>query len=351
MRRRSLATTLVFGLLVALVAVAVLAPVPYVTMKPGPTVNVLGTAGGRPIIDVSGHRTYRTSGQLRLVTVSVTNPDARISLVDAMAAWLDPKDAVYPRDVIYPPQQSAQDAEQESSAEMVNSQDTAIAAALTELGYHLTTQVEVLTVTKGSPADGRLRPHDRILRVNGTVMHDASQVSRAIQRTGAGQPASFVVRRGGRTRHVRITPRESTQKPRKAIIGVSVGTGYDFPFDVSVRLGQDIGGPSAGLMFSLGIYDTLTPGSLAGGSDIAGTGTIDRHGHVGAIGGIQQKIVAAASAGAKVFFVPPGNCTAARHADVAKDRIRLVKAPSMHSAVQSLRAYRADPHAHLPACG
>jgi PDZ domain-containing protein len=351
MTRRALATMLVFGLLVVLVAVAVFAPVPYVTMSPGPTVNVLGSPGGKPIIDVNGHQTYAAKGQLRLVTVSVTNPTASISLVDALAAWFDPHRAVYPRDVIYPPQQTAQDAERQSSVEMVNSQDTAIAAALTELGYHLTTQVEVLSVTKGSPADGKLEVHDKILQVNGRHMKDAGQVSAAIQRTGPGRPASFVVRRGHATKHVRITPKAATQGPKKALIGVTVGTGYDFPFDVSVRLGEDIGGPSAGLMFSLGVYDTLTPGSLTGGSDVAGTGTIDRQGHVGEIGGIQQKIVGAAQAGAKLFFVPPGNCTAALHADVAKDQIRLVKAPTMHSAVQSLMAYRRDSSARLPSCG
>ena len=101
---------------------------------------------------------------------------------------------------------------------------------------------------------------------------------------------------------------------------MQIGTGYDFPFDVSVSLSDDIGGPSAGLMFSLGVYDTLTPGSLTGGADVAGTGTIDERGRVGPIGGIQQKIVAAADAGAKIFLVPPGNCGSASHADVTRTR-------------------------------
>ncbi len=120
---------------------------------------------------------------------------------------------------------------------------------------------------------------------------------------------------------------------------------------MSVGLSDDIGGPSAGLMFSLGVYDTLTPGSLTGGNDVAGTGTIDEQGRVGPIGGIQQKIVAAADAGAKVFFVPPANCSAAEHADVTKDQIKLVKAPTMHSAVASLEAYAKNKDADLPACG
>jgi PDZ domain-containing protein len=134
-------------------------------------------------------------------------------------------------------------------------------------------------------------------------------------------------------------------------VGVQIGVGYDFPFDVSVRLGDDIGGPSAGLMFSLGVYDTLTPGALTGGADVAGTGTINERGHVGPIGGIQQKIAGAADKGATLFLVPPANCNEAEHADVDKDRIRLVKAPTIHSAITSLRAYAHDKDADLPGCG
>ncbi len=351
MSRRTLASTLVFCLLLALVAVAAFLPVPYVTMSPGPTVNVLGSSQDKPIIDVRGARTYPTSGDLRLTTVSVTNPNRRIGLAETLKAWLDPKRAVYPRDVIYPPDQTADAVQQQSNVEMVSSQDTAIAAALHELGYHLPLQIEVLAVTKKSPADGRLETRDRILKVNGKPIHSVQQVTRAIQQSGIGKPATFVVRRGAVNKTLRVTPKPAPDDPKRAMVGVQIGTGYDFPFDVSVRLGEDIGGPSAGLIFSLGVYDRLTPGSLTGGTDIAGTGTIDAQGRVGAIGGIEQKIVAAADNGAKIFFVPPANCSSAEKADVKKDQIRLVKAPTMHSAVQSLRAYAANKNADLPACG
>jgi len=351
MSRRTLASVLVFCLLVALVVLAVFLPVPYVTMSPGPTVNVLGESGDRPIIEVTGRRTYPTEGDLRLTTVSVTNPDRKIGLGEALGAWFDGARAVYPRDAIYPPGQTPEDVEQQSSVEMVSSQDTAIAAALTELGYELPLQVEVLDVTKGAPADGKLRTRDRVLEVNGTKIRDADQVAKAIQRTGPGKPAEFVVRRGDETRTYLVEAEASKDDPDRAVVGISIGTGYDFPFDVSVRLSDRIGGPSAGLIFSLGVYDTLTPGSLTGGTDVAGTGTIDQDGRVGPIGGIQQKIVAAADAGAKIFLVPPDNCDSALHADVTKDEIKLVRAPTMHSAVESLEAYARDSDADLPACG
>ncbi|MEO5708615.1 MAG: PDZ domain-containing protein [Nocardioidaceae bacterium] len=350
MNRRSLASSLVFSLLVLLFATAAFLPVPYVTESPGPTVNVLGSSSGKPIITVRGHQTYKTEGDLRLTTVSVTNPTHRIGLGEALTAWFDGARAVYPRDVIYPPEQSAQDVETQSAVEMVSSQDLAIAAALHELGYTLPLRVEVVDVTKGAPADGKLQTRDRIVSVDGTKITDVKQVTTAIQAAGIGTAATIVVRRGGATKTVTLTPKASPDDARKAAVGVQIQPGYDFPFDVSVRLGEDIGGPSAGLIFSLGVYDTLTPGSLTGGTDIAGTGTISAKGRVGPIGGIQQKIVAAADAGAKIFLVPPANCDSALNADVTKDDITLVKAPTMHSAVTSLKSYAADPSAPLPAC-
>jgi PDZ domain-containing protein len=350
MNRRSLASVSVFCLLVALLAVAAFLPVPYVTESPGPTINVLGTSKDKPIISVTGHKTYPTQGDLRLTTVSVTNPTHRIGLGEAMAAWFDGARAVYPRDVIYPPQQSADEVEKQSAVEMVSSQDTAVVAALRELGYDLPTTVKVVAVTKGAPAQGRLRSGDVITRVDGLATRNAAAVTRGVQAAGAGTPVTLEVRRDGATKKVTVTPRSSPDDPSKALLGIQIQPSYVFPFDVKVRLGDDIGGPSAGLIFSLGVYDTLTPGSLTGGADIAGTGTIDADGRVGPIGGIQQKIVAAADAGAKIFLVPPANCDSALHADVTKDDILLVKAATLDSAVASLKAYAQDPSADLPSC-
>ena len=350
MTRRSLATVLVFCLLLVLGVVAVLLPVPYVTMNPGPTVNVLGESGDKPIIAVSGHKTYPTDGDLRLTTVSVTNPTAQVGLGEVMGAWFDGARAVYPRDVIYPPEQSAEDVETQSAVDMVSSQDTAVVAALRALGYDLPATVKVVAVTKGAPAQGRLRSGDVITRVDGKPATTAEAVTRGVQAAGAGTPVTLEVRRGGATRTVTVTPRTSPDDPSKALLGIQIQPSYDFPFDVKVRLGDDIGGPSAGLIFSLGVYDTLTPGSLTGGADIAGTGTIGADGRVGPIGGIQQKIVAAADSGAKIFLVPPANCDSALHADVTKDDILLVKAATLDSAVASLKAYAQDPSADLPSC-
>jgi PDZ domain-containing protein len=351
MSRRSVSGILACVLLVALFTTAAFLPVPFVTMSPGPTIDVLGQNAGRSIVRVQGQKTFPHDGELRLTTVSVTSPDQHISLAAAMWAWFDRTRAVYPRDVIYPPQESAQQSEQQSSVQMVSSQDTAVAAALRELGFRPKPEAEILAVSPGSAADGRLDTRDRIVSVDGTRITNATQVSDAVQKAGIGGDAVFVVRRAGDTKRVTVTPKASPDEPKKALVGVVVGEGFDFPFDVSVNISDRIGGPSAGLVFSLAVYDTLTPGSLTGGNDVAGTGTISANGHVGPIGGIQQKIVAAADAGAKIFLVPPGNCDSAPGADVKKDEIRLVKAPTLHSAVTSLEAYAKNADATLPTCG
>ena len=177
MSRRIVSSILACGLLVLLFTAAAFLPVPYVAMSPGPTINVLGNNSGRPIVRVHGRKTYPTKGQLRLVTVGITAPDQHLSLAQAMIAWFDGTKALYPRDVIYPPQQSVQDVQQEGSVEMVSSQDTAIAAALRTLGYKLHVQTEVLAVSKNSAADGLLEARDQIVSVNGTPISNASGVS------------------------------------------------------------------------------------------------------------------------------------------------------------------------------
>jgi PDZ domain-containing protein len=351
MSRRTLSSIIACGLLLVLFAAAALLPVPYVTMSPGPTIDVLGKAQGKRIVQVTGHRTYPTDGQLRLTTVSVTGPSQHLSLAAAMAAWFDRTRAVYPRSVIYAPQQSVQDVQTESSVEMVSSQDTAIAAALTRLGYKLPMVTEVFAVSKDSPAQGRLRARDQILAVNGVKIDNAHAVSKEIQQTGIGHQARFEVRRDGATKNVEVKAEASPADPKKAVVGVVVGDGYVFPFDVSVRIDPQIGGPSAGLIFALSVYDTLTPGPLTHGVKIAGTGTITQSGRVGPIGGIQQKIVGAADAGARIFLVPPANCASALGADVSGSDIKLVKAATLHSAVDSIEAYARNKNADLPTCG
>ena len=351
MSRRTTASILASVLLAVLFYVAATVPVPYVTMSPGPTVDVLAEVEGEEIVQVDGHQRYDTEGRLELTTIKLTGPDQRVSLGEALTAWFDSSRAVYPKEAFYAPDESKQDVETQSSVQMVSSQDTAVAVALSELDYELDQVTEVLAVTPGSPAEGKLRVRDQLVSVNGTGVTGATDVAKLVRTTPAGEAATFVVRRNGDTRTVVVTPEPSEDDPDVPVVGVVVGPSYDFPFDVSVNIDERIGGPSAGLIFSLAVYDTLTPGALTGGAPVSGTGTIAEDGSVGPIGGIQQKIIAAAESGAELFLVPPDNCESAMTVGLDDEEMRLVKAPTMHSAVESIESYVADPDADLPTCG
>lgn len=345
MSQRMIAAVVAAPLLAALIATAVLVKVPFVRYEPGLTVDVLGAEKGKEIIEVTGHKTYRDDGQLRLTTVYVSPPQGGIDLFTALEAWFAPEDALYPYDTVYSADESPEDADLRSSAQMVSSQDTAVAAALTELGYDVPQVAEVLAVTPGMPSEGALKVRDVLLRIGDTTIDSANDVFDAVAGASAGKPLEFVVRRGQERRTVLVTPEKTEDGPK---IGILPGTGFEFPVQVSVSIDSNIGGPSAGLLFSLGIYDTLTPGSLTDDRIVAGTGTIDVEGVVGPIGGIQQKIVGARDAGAELFLVPPGNCAGALGAP--HEGMRLVRAETMHAAVQAVETWTEDPDAPLPRC-
>lgn len=347
MTQRTLAGILAVPLLLALLVAAAVESLPYVTYKPGLTVDVLGANDeGEPIIEVDGKPTYEDDGQLRMTTVFVSQRDAHNHLLDLMQAWISRSAAVYPLEAVYPEQGTVEQDKEESQAEMTSSQDAATAAALTELGYDVVDPV-VVGVEEGAPADGRLEAGDVILEVGGTAAETTDDVVAAVSGSEPGRPLAIVVRRDGSRRTETLTP---TEVDGRAQIGIQLGTETgDFPVDVTIGIDPAIGGPSAGLMFSLGIYDTLTPGSLTGGRAVAGTGTIDASGNVGPIGGIQQKIVGAKDDGAELFLVPPDNCEEALAAP--HGAMRLVEAESTHSAIASIEAWVEDPDADLPRCG
>lgn len=349
MTQRTLAGLLAVPLLIGLWVTAALVPLPYVTYEPGLTVNVLGENDEeQPIIEIEGRPTYRDDGQLRMTTVYVSQPRPQGSnnLFELMRDWASDEDAVYPYDAVYRQDETPEQNKQEGQAQMTSSQDAATAVALEELGYDVTEPV-VADVTAGAPADGNLVAGDVILRVDGERVSTSQDVVDAVTAAAPGEPVTFVVRRGEERTTVQVTPATVDGQPQVGI-SVSAQLRTKLPVDVTINLSNDIGGPSAGLMFSLGIYDTLTPGSLTGGATIAGTGTMDATGAVGPIGGIQQKIVGARDAGAELFLVPPDNCQDALGAP--NGDMRLVRAETMHDAKMAIEAWVEDPDADLPSC-
>jgi PDZ domain-containing protein len=227
---------------------------------------------------------------------------------------------------------------------MASSQDTAVAVALTELGYRVETPV-VGRVQPGSPSDGVLREGDELLALDGDPVESVEDVVSTVSAGPAGRPLDVRLRRDGEQRTVSVAPEEVEGKPR---IGVELSVTYDFPFEVDFTIDPDIGGPSAGLMLSLAVYDVLTEGSLTEGQVVAGTGTLAADGSVGPIGGIDQKIAAARDDGAALFLVPPGNCADAT--DAPRGDMRLVRAETMSDALAAVEEWAADHDAELPRC-
>jgi PDZ domain-containing protein len=347
------ALPLVFGLLIY----AGLARLPYATYKPGGTLDVLGEDDNEAeIVQVLGHKTFRDDdGELRMTTVAVSPPqpkDARgLSLVELLGTWLDSDDAVYPYLAVHPDDETEESSRREGAAQMASSQDFAVRVALVELGYDVPQVLKVASITEDAPADGVLQVDDRLLAVNGTSVSadpevsDDEELRTLIGAAPQGQPLRIKIQRGEKTRTVSLTPK---QEDGRQIIGILPGFDYDFPVEVSINISPDIGGPSAGLMFSLAVYDTLTPGSLPGDHVVAGTGEITPDGEVGPIGGIQQKIAGARQSGADLFLVPRDNCQDALGAD--NGDMRLVMATTMHEARLAVAEHAKDPDADLPSC-
>lgn len=342
---RTRALALAGLLVVALSAVAALLPVPYVALQPGPVTNTLGAVGGKDLIRIDGRRTYPDKGRLDLVTVSVAGgPRARLDILTALVGWWRESIAVIPEEQVYPPGQTAEQAERQSQAEMRDSQENATTAALRYLGIPVTTRILVDSLAKKSPSQGLLRAGDQLLTVDGKPVAGGAQLRELITRHDPGDPVELGVLRDGARRSVTVT---TAAADGHAIIGIYTRDTAEYPFSVQISL-KDVGGPSAGLMFALGIVDKLTPDSLTGGRHIAGTGTIDDAGRVGAIGGITQKMIGAQHAGATVFLVPPGNCDQAVR--TAPDGLRLVKARSLTDAVRALDLLRERRLSALPRC-
>jgi Lon-like protease len=349
MSRRTVAGLLALGLIVVFGGIAVAKPVDYVTFRPGPTMNVLGKYDGKTIVNVTGHQTYRDTGALRMVTVFAGGPQEHTNLFDLVYGWIDPDIAVLPKS-IYGKGETDETNRQQSAVQMSSSQDNATAAALGALGIGYQTEVEVSDVAKDGPSTGKLDKGDVLLAVGGKTTPDPTHLVDLIRPIKPGTPTELTVRRDGAQKQVTVTTQAAPDDPKASRIGVSIKQNFVFPFKVRIRLPDTVGGPSAGMMFALSIYDVLTPGSLTGGKTIAGSGEITADGKVGPIGGIGQKLPAAERDGAKIFLVAADNCAEALSAHFDADKMRLVKVNTLSDAIKDLDTWRANPDASLPRC-
>jgi PDZ domain-containing protein len=325
-------TLLVAGVLfLVLFVVAVLMPVPYVVLSPGPTLNTLGTDDqNRTIIVIKGRQANKTSGNLNLTTVDVTTK--KVTAFQALIGWLQHDRVVVPRSAIYPPGQSEEQINQQDTQQFASSQNNATAAAFCELKYQK--GFGVLDVDANAGAKDKLRAFDQLLSLDGTPVDSQQKLTAVLANRKPGETVTVAFKRLGKAMTASIKLSPPGQGQTGARIGITVGEQCFAPFEVDLGLGDQIGGPSAGLMFALGIMEKVGPTDLTKGKYIAGTGEIQSDGKVLPIGGIQLKMIAARRAGASIFLAPKDNCADVRGA--TPKGLNVIRVDALHDAVQDL---------------
>ncbi|MGE2692697.1 YlbL family protein [Mycolicibacterium pulveris] len=324
----ALVPILVFGVLVSLVVV------PFVSLGPGPTFNTLGEVDGKPVVQIEGADVYPTSGQLNMTTVSQRDG---LTLGQALVLWLSGREQLLPRDLVYPPDKTREEINEANTTDFRRSERSAEYAALLFMDYPMAVTVE--NVNDPGPSAGKLADGDAIDAVNGTPVANLDEFQALIKETRPGDTVVLDYRRKDGPPGVATITLGEHPEGEQGYLGIGVLDAPWAPFSIDFNL-ANIGGPSAGLIFSLAVVDKLTPGDLSDGHFIAGTGTITGDGHVGAIGGITHKMLAARESGATVFLVPAENCAEAKTAP--QDGLELIKVDTLTTAVDALESLSAD---------
>ena len=297
-----------------LVFITLFIPTPYTIQSPGPTFDTLEQVEiegvTHDMVEIDGAPTYPTDGRLDLTTISVAGPPTSSSLMlEVLYHAVQPYPAITPAELLYPPETTGDEVRTQNAEAMADSQSWAVAAALEQLDIEYQQRLFALDFTEESPAAGILEPDDEILSVNDTPITGHAQLVNTIQEA-QGEPVDLRVRRDEAEETFSIPVNQGDDGTYQ--IGVYLDSEFEFPLDVDIYL-EDVGGPSAGLIFTLALIDRMTEDSVTDGRHIAGTGTIDPDGTVGPIGGIQQKVIAAASEGATIFLAPELNCQEITH--------------------------------------
>lgn len=387
---RSLVVALIPAVLVVVATTFV--PVPFVAMTPGPTTNVYSTitvedtqrehdesfstssiaeneacrVSGEatttekasdepvdkdlgsetneiPVVKINGVDSFETPGELHMTTVSVYD---RLGLGEALRFWWDNKSQLVPRDRVFPPGKPKEQVSEENHLDLIGSSDSAIAAAMDYLGKDLV--VEVGAIIAGSAAECMLQPGDQLTEIRGQQIKDTSDVREAMDGATKGQQIAIEFVRGGRTMEQTVTlgGDESDPDSDRGLLGIFMAQQPPAPLGIDINVDGNVGGPSAGLIFSLAIVDKLSKEEIVGDRKVAGTGVITVDGEVKPIGGIHQKMLAARDAGFDAFLIPQGNCEEALAEPV--ENLNLIKVDSLRTAVEALGEEKDSPK--IPRC-
>lgn len=323
----ALAPILIFGMLLTVVTV------PYVALGPGPTFDTLGEVDGKDVVAIEGADVHKTSGHLNMTTVSQRDG---LTLGQALIFWASGRDQLVPRELVYPPDKTREEINEANTKDFRQSEDSAEYAALQYLQYPMAVTVE--SVDEKGPSKDKLQAGDAIDGVNNIPVASLEQFQEFLKGTKPGEVITVDYRRKNAPMGTAEITLGAHPEREQGMLGVNVLDAPWAPFTIDFNL-ANIGGPSAGLMFSLAVVDKLTTGDINGGKFVAGTGTISGDGKVGSIGGITHKIVAAQDAGATVFLVPADNCAEATTVD--DDGIELLKVDTLETAIDGLRTLSA----------
>ena len=331
-------------LLAAAITGAAVLQVPYVALRPGSV---------RPVterVQVEGAESFPPDQSIAYTTVSVGGT----TMLEALAGWLDDDVDVLPEERVRGDR--SEEENRRYNAELMDaSKLTAVAVALDRLGEDVeitTTGTIVREIAEGSPAADGLEVDDVIVAVDGNDVDVPGELGDLLQEGGPGTTHTLTVERPAGSDHrveVEVTTIAADDDPDRAIIGIAPEdriTDFDFPIDVSIDSG-DVGGPSAGLAFTLAILDVLTPGELTGGHRVAATGTMSLDGSVGPVGGGAQKGIAVRDAGYEVFLVPSDELEEVQEA--VGDDVQVVAVDSLDEALEALDALGGDVGSLLPA--
>ncbi len=375
-RRPIISWRILTAILAALAMVVILfvIPVPFVVNSPGPTFNVLGSDKGVPVLEIDGtdpatgepleqdepeSASYLDpakpgQGQLRMVTVSESgSPDSRLNFAQLIAAYFDPHSKIMDYESVYPEGTTRQQVSDAQLAMMRNSQTTSQVAALEYLGWDVPATVTIEGAVEGSNAEGIVEQGD-ILRAITTPDGTRHEVADAVtpfslmRTVPAGSTMTLTVERNGETQDLSFDSVAASATESGSKLGIYLSVDPSLPVTISVNI-EGVGGPSAGMMFSLGIIDRLTPGDMTGGAVIAGTGTMNYDGRVGAIGGIQQKMWGAKEDGAQWFFAPAANCNEV--VGNIPDGLRVVRVATLGEAADAVHAIAQGDGANMEADG
>lgn len=339
---------LVFAVVTVLIVAALnLIQLPVAILRPGPAQDTLGKVGGKPIIDISGHPTYPTTGSLDFTTVSLAGgPQYPVSIWQWAQAHLDGDAEVGSASDYFPKGVTGKQVEQQGAADMADSQQTAQVLALRTAGIAVPETISVGLLTPGSPAQKQLKVKDIVRSIEGKPLNRLGDAQQILDKIKAGSVVTVAVTRAGKPMTLRVSTLASSQG-KGARLGFYPVPNYTLPFKVDVNPG-DVGGPSAGAMFTLAIYDKITPGALTGGRKIAGTGTIAEDGTIGPIGGIRQKMIGAKNIGATFFLAPVSDCSEAR--GHVPSGLTVVRVGTFSESLNAVKRIGTGKAAGLPTC-